>query len=516
MTLRRLASLGTALAVLVVLAGPAWSARVVEVRVGNHPQFTRVVFELDAPAGYRIERRQAGGEHELVIELSAASVPREVKSRSPMVEKIAIEQSGANSVARVQLRREAPLVKEMILGAPPRIVLDFMLSDEIAREVAASVQPKPASGSAGAAPVKVAKADEPEAAAPPKPAVEKPKPEAAAPPKPAVEAPKPEAAAPPKVAVEKPKPEAAAPPKPEAAAPPKVAVEKPKPEVAPLPTQEPSREAPLAGVDRALEGERIVQPKVERSDLPEQAAAAPPAAAPSEPAVERAKPPAPKTAKPPALPAPSRPEAEPAGPFGLKLDGADPWLTLGLVGGGLVVFLIVVTMLLRRQSKPTSLDALEMAREIGEPVGSADAFETIAEAGAETERRGAFPVAGPGSFEDERDKGGSDMDVAAEHTIERGARGPMMAGAMGSATDVGAMVQELERRMAQLERRLEEANEARERLERQVTAQSEELRVQRAAIARTQRALRGMTRTGEDQATEPALRDPSKPTSGRG
>jgi predicted nucleic acid-binding Zn-ribbon protein len=80
----------------------------------------------------------------------------------------------------------------------------------------------------------------------------------------------------------------------------------------------------------------------------------------------------------------------------------------------------------------------------------------------------------------------------------------------------GALMQELERRMAQLESRLDEANEARERLERQVTAQSEELRVQRAAIARTQRALRGMTRVGEEQATEPALRDPSKPSAGRG
>ena len=86
--------------------------------------------------------------------------------------------------------------------------------------------------------------------------------------------------------------------------------------------------------------------------------------------------------------------------------------------------------------------------------------------------------------------------------------------AMGGDSDARELVRELERRMAQLESRLDEANAARERLERQVTAQSEELRVQRAAIARTQRALRGMTRGGEEQATEPALRDPS--SSGRG
>ena len=62
--------------------------------------------------------------------------------------------------------------------------------------------------------------------------------------------------------------------------------------------------------------------------------------------------------------------------------------------------------------------------------------------------------------------------------------------------------------MSELEGRLDEANEAREKLERQVAAQAEELRVQRAAIARTQRALRGMNRgAGDERASEPALRD---------
>ena len=65
--------------------------------------------------------------------------------------------------------------------------------------------------------------------------------------------------------------------------------------------------------------------------------------------------------------------------------------------------------------------------------------------------------------------------------------------------------------MTHMETRLDEAVDARDRLERQVAAQSEELRVQRAAIARTQRALRSLNRSDEDQATEPALRDPAKP-----
>ena len=81
----------------------------------------------------------------------------------------------------------------------------------------------------------------------------------------------------------------------------------------------------------------------------------------------------------------------------------------------------------------------------------------------------------------------------------------------GGDSNMSQLVQELAGRIANLETRLDEANDSRERLERQVAAQSEELRVQRAAIARTQRALRSLSRSEEDQATEPALREPSQP-----
>ena len=39
-----------------MLAMPAGAATITEVRIGPHPTFTRVVFQLDRPAGYRIER----------------------------------------------------------------------------------------------------------------------------------------------------------------------------------------------------------------------------------------------------------------------------------------------------------------------------------------------------------------------------------------------------------------------------------------------------------------------------
>jgi hypothetical protein len=82
---------------------------------------------------------------------------------------------------------------------------------------------------------------------------------------------------------------------------------------------------------------------------------------------------------------------------------------------------------------------------------------------------------------------------------------------VGGGDDVSRMVAEFERRMKAMETRIDELVDAKERLERQVAAQTEELRVQRAAIARTQRAVRNLSRPGEDAPTEPALRDPSRP-----
>ncbi|MDH4017806.1 MAG: hypothetical protein OEV20_10750, partial [Actinomycetota bacterium] len=78
-----------------------------------------------------------------------------------------------------------------------------------------------------------------------------------------------------------------------------------------------------------------------------------------------------------------------------------------------------------------------------------------------------------------------------------------------SEEEMAKLIQQFEARVAALESRLDEQAEARERLERQVAAQTEELRVQRAAIARTQRAVRNLTRGEEDGPTEPALRDPN-------
>jgi LPXTG-motif cell wall-anchored protein len=99
---------------------------------------------------------------------------------------------------------------------------------------------------------------------------------------------------------------------------------------------------------------------------------------------------------------------------------------------------------------------------------------------------------------------------AASDTVSQG-MGNAAAGEVGeqaASEEVMTMLREFEQRLESVETRLDEAVDTKERLERQVAAQTEELRVQRAAIARTQRAVRNLSRPEENGPTEPALREP--------
>jgi hypothetical protein len=488
---RQLGVLGIALCA-VLTAAPTPSARVVQVRVGNHPTFTRVVFELDGRAGYRIER----SESELVVTLDAASAERSIKSGGPLVAGVTVEPGDQGAVAHVRLRRATPLVKEMLLANPPRIVLDLVLPEP----AVAKATPKPAATPA------------------PKPAVaEKPTPKPEVAEKPPAPAPKPLVAEKPPAPA--PRPEVAEEPAPKPAV-----AEKPAPAPRPALAEVPPPPKPAATAQPPAPIPSVAEKPPVPTPTPAVAEKPP---APMPPVAEKPPAPAPTVAAKPGAPASAR---EPERRFGLdwaswssKLSDSRSLLPLGLVAAAAVVFLGVVVRVMRRRSRETPLDVLETAREAGAPPlapaeddGAFGGFErTTVETGRPTEP--VLPVAGPGLFDDEAEKE-TEMDMGAGLSIEREpmTRPAAMPAAATGGSELDALVRQLEKRMAQLETRLDEANAARERLERQVAAQSEELRVQRAAIARTQRALRGMTRGGEEQATEPALRDPSKPSPGRG
>jgi hypothetical protein len=131
----------------------------------------------------------------------------------------------------------------------------------------------------------------------------------------------------------------------------------------------------------------------------------------------------------------------------------------------------------------------------GEPVESAEP--------ADEESRSAFdfesPPVEPEKPEIGRARGATLSTIAAvTSTAGYEPQTPVATGGLDMA--------ELERRLALLEQRLDEVIDAKDRLERQVSAQTEELRVQRAAIARTQRVLRTVVRPEDDQASEPVLK----------
>ena len=114
---------------LLLIAAPAQASRIVQVRVGNHPTFTRLVFEMDGFAGYRVERQTgADGTEQLVVTLEASTPPREITSKSVGIESVRVAEGTNQATAQIQLRKSGLQMKEMILSNPPRIVLDFVHS----------------------------------------------------------------------------------------------------------------------------------------------------------------------------------------------------------------------------------------------------------------------------------------------------------------------------------------------------------------------------------------------------
>ncbi|MBW2290222.1 MAG: hypothetical protein JRG90_20700, partial [Deltaproteobacteria bacterium] len=103
-------------ALALLFALPAWSANLVQVRVGNHPTYTRVVFEFDAPSGYRIERRAAGEpDNTIRVTLDATSRTRNIVSKSKGVESIDVDAGSGRSVAHIRTRHAGIPIREMIL-----------------------------------------------------------------------------------------------------------------------------------------------------------------------------------------------------------------------------------------------------------------------------------------------------------------------------------------------------------------------------------------------------------------
>ena len=465
--------------------GGAWAAEVVDVRIGVHPNYTRMVFELDRPAGYKVER--GSGRSELVITLDADSITRNLKSEKSLVESIKVRGTAKGSEARVSLVRGGLSLKEMILVDPPRIVLDVVA---------------PKGQGAKVAPVK-----------PPAPS------KAAAKPKPAPPTARPAAKVPPK-AVAKP-------------------VSKPAKRIA-------AGSRPAKPVIRAEPPAKPVAKKVAKKKEKKQAAAPRTASA--------AKPSKPKKALAPkkAVPAPVAVAAPPS-PSDRPIEPDDSTGSAKqiIAVAGLAIVLVAWIMIRRRRGRvsvaataPSEVDRDEadaethnpfavlepspeeqshilaakmesdsddmsavMDEDMGEVMGDAiGADGSPEEADSEQALFDQLPLDGslaeesaPGpEIVEPAPLGLSPLDEPVIELNEPVSSPPPAESGVEAAAEAISLVRGLEERVASLQGRLEDAVESRERIERQMAAQNEELRVQRAAIARTQRAVRNIARSDEE------------------
>jgi hypothetical protein len=375
--------------------GPA--ASLTDLRVGVHPDHTRIVIETDSKAPYVME----SGDEEVVIRVDAAAAAEAVTAKSPDLIWVKVEPAPGGTDVRIQLKRPVD-VKPMVLTRPDRIVLDLF-----ARAEPAEVTPLPA-------PVVLPEEE---------PAL---------------------------VVVAESEPERMAEPELEFA--PELPVPVEEPDLVELDVQEPIA---FGSEEEFLEDGMEADPEMEFAE--EETLAAPmPGLGEAETAPEQAS--APTT---PASPAPS----------------ARPYLF-----GATAIVLMVVFVWLNRRLR-------------------ADKKTTIPEFPEEDE---SSPFATPEravSVTEEAGTGESVFDVEPD-SLE-----PEEVPSLRTPLPVAEPVDEDDRRIVHLEKQVAELSEAKDRLERQISAQTEELRVQRAAIARTQRVLRSIAPKGDDeQPSEPLVR----------
>jgi hypothetical protein len=373
-------------------AQPAFgpTASLTDLRVGVHPDHTRIVIETDSKAPYVMEP----GDEEVVLRVDAAAAAEAVTAKSPDLLWVKVEPTAAGADVRIQLKRPVD-VKPMVLTRPDRIVLDLY-----ARTEPAEATPLPAPvllPEEEPAPVEVVEAEPVEAA--------------------------------PVVPEEPALPELAEPEEP-------LALEMPEPEVpvaeeaeAPLPDFELAEEAPAVA---PMPGD-VAEPEVERAEAPTT----------------------------PAAPAPS----------------IRPYLY-----GATALVLAVVFVWMRRRLRAEKKPVLPPLPEEEEAAPFAPPEHALA-------------------VEEEAGTGESVFDVEPDSLQPEAEAAPSLRTPLPEAesADPG------ERRIAHLEKRVEELSEVKDRLERQIAAQTEELRVQRAAIARTQRVLRSIAPKDED-GSEPLVR----------
>jgi hypothetical protein len=446
-----------------VASAPAGAAALLDVRIGKHEGYTRIVLDLDEGVKHQLDRIETERGSVFLLKLNATSARRVIAPDAPMVSVVRIEPRDGETIVRVAATSTNVDVNVFPLRDPNRLVVDLRSGKAATPTTAAATKPAPpAAKPAPRAPKPTTAAPEPTPA--PRANVKISKPILPPPAKTDAPAATPEVEKTDAPAAAKPKTTA----KPAAPAEPTPVAQTPT-----APTRVTPRGEPLRGTaDAAEPGAPEAAPdadrrEVRRSDRPR---------------------PAPDTAR--VRPERTPPPA-PAAPSGST--GVSP-LVIAAAVVALVLVVGAVVIRRRRQGEvEAATDFFPPESDEGVEIGSGVETTPVGAPGpgAGLEPAG-MPIPPPKDDEE-------DLPVAPG--TQPAPVAPRPVADAGLAGDV-------DRRIQGLETRLEEVVDARERLERQVSAQAEELRVQRAAIARAQRVLRTLARP--EEATEPAPRDPNK------
>ena len=184
---RRIArAAGLSLVALGLLPCFAFAVHVVDVRVGQHEGYTRLVFELDEPTGYRIARAgKPARSSQLEISLDAVTQPSRFSFRDGWIEKLDVQAVEDQVAASVALRKPGLRLREMTLDKPFRVVIDVLAppAPPVAKKQAPKKKVAAVAATRSAAVPKSAPAakDSPVPKADPKPAAKKPAPKVVAP-----------------------------------------------------------------------------------------------------------------------------------------------------------------------------------------------------------------------------------------------------------------------------------------------------------------------------------------------
>jgi hypothetical protein len=280
------------------------------------------------------------------------------------------------------------------------------------------------------------------------------------------------------------------------------------------PTPAPSAPSPepAAVVTPAPAPSELVKPAAEEAETGErEPAGAAPVAIPepdpgavlaAEEEVKKPMPVAPKRSKlPRRVAVPPPPAAEGGILDGLPAPFNRP-LVLTAVLASLVAFVLVFVVMRHRGAAGAEEPITPFAA--GEPFSVDEQSEIAAQPEAEEADlpAGAGETDGEASLFDEPEETAEPLEEAQGEAAAMAPDEVPITSPAGEPAPGPGPSQEFEQRFARLEERLEEVVDGNDRLGRQVAAQTEELRVQRAAIARTQRVLRDLSR-GVDEATEP-------------